>query len=64
MVIVRYLTNVLIASVLSTMHTIFFILSDGGKIVEFNATFNTISVISWRSVLFLEETLKVPGENH
>ena len=26
----------------------------------FNATFNNISVISWRSVLFVEET----GENH
>ena len=29
----------------------------------FNATFNNISVILWRSVLLLEET-KVPGENH
>jgi len=29
----------------------------------FNATFNNISVISWRSVLLLEET-GVPGENH
>ena len=29
----------------------------------FNATFNTISVISWRSVLLVEET-GVPGENH
>ena len=29
----------------------------------FNATFNTISVISWQSVLSLEET-GVPGENH
>jgi hypothetical protein len=28
-----------------------------------NATFNNISVISWRSVLLVEET-KVPGENH
>jgi len=27
----------------------------------FNATFNNISVISWRSVLLLEET-GVPGE--
>jgi hypothetical protein len=27
-----------------------------------NATFNNISVISWRSVLLLEET-GVPGEN-
>jgi hypothetical protein len=29
----------------------------------FNATFNNISVISWRSVLLIEETA-VPGENH
>jgi hypothetical protein len=29
----------------------------------FNATFNNISVISWRSVLLLEEA-GVPGENH
>ena len=29
----------------------------------FNATFNNISVISWRSVLLVEET-GVPGENH
>jgi len=29
----------------------------------FNATFNNISVISWWSVLLVEET-GVPGENH
>ena len=29
----------------------------------FNATFKNFSVISWRSVLFLEET-GVPRENH
>jgi len=29
----------------------------------FNATFNNISFISWRSVLLVEET-GVPGENH
>ena len=29
----------------------------------FNATFNNISVISWLSVLLMEET-GVPGENH
>jgi len=28
-----------------------------------NATFNNISVISWRSVLLVEE-IGVPGENH
>ena len=29
----------------------------------FNATFNNISVISWRSVLLVEETA-IPRENH
>jgi len=29
----------------------------------FKATFNNISVISWQSVLLVEET-GVPGENH
>ena len=29
----------------------------------FNATFNNISVISWLSVLLVEEAV-VPGENH
>ena len=29
----------------------------------FNATFNNIWVLSWRSVLFIEET-GVPGKNH
>jgi hypothetical protein len=29
----------------------------------FNATFNNIAVLSWRSVLMVKETL-VPGENH
>jgi len=29
----------------------------------FNATFNNISDISWRSVLLVEE-IGVPGENH
>jgi len=29
----------------------------------FNATFNNISVISWRSILLVEET-EVPGEKH
>ena len=28
-----------------------------------NATFNTISVISWHSVLLVEE-IGIPGENH
>ena len=32
-------------------------------LMVFSATFNNISVISWRSVLLVEET-GVPGENH
>ena len=35
----------------------------GVLIVVFNATFNNISVISWRSVLLVGE-IRVPGENH
>ena len=35
----------------------------GGKVMVFNTTFNDISVISWLSVLLVEETW-VPGENH
>jgi hypothetical protein len=31
--------------------------------IVFNVTFNIISVISWRSVLLVEET-GVVGENH
>jgi len=31
--------------------------------MAFNTTFNNISVISWQSVLLVEET-GVPGENH
>jgi hypothetical protein len=33
------------------------------KVMVFNATFNNISVISWRSVLVVEET-EVPGESN
>ena len=33
------------------------------RVVVFNATFNNISVISWWSVLLVDET-KLPGENH
>ena len=32
-------------------------------VVVFHVTFNNISVISWRSVLLVEES-GVPGENH
>jgi hypothetical protein len=34
-----------------------------GWFIVFNATFNNISVISWRSALLVVET-GVPGENH
>ena len=36
---------------------------DKVRVMVFNATFNNISVISWWSVLFVEET-RVPGEHH
>jgi len=32
------------------------------RVIVFNVTFNNISVISWQSVLLVEET-RVPGEN-
>jgi hypothetical protein len=35
----------------------------GDRVRVFNATFNNISVISWRSDLLVEET-RVPRENH
>ena len=35
----------------------------GVRVMEFNATVNNISAISWRSVLLVEET-GVPRENH
>jgi hypothetical protein len=35
----------------------------GEGVMVFNATLNNISVISWRSVLLVEET-GVPRENH
>ena len=34
-----------------------------GGVMAFNATFNNISAISWRSVLLVEET-GGPGENN
>jgi hypothetical protein len=35
----------------------------GVRVMVFNSTFNNISVISWRSVLLVEEA-RVSGENH
>jgi hypothetical protein len=37
--------------------------NQGLRVMEFNATFNNISAISWLSVLLVEET-GLPGENH
>jgi hypothetical protein len=47
---------------------VFNIISDvddvqGVRVVVFNIIFNNIAVISWRSVLLVEET-GAPGENH
>jgi hypothetical protein len=42
-------------------YILFFIVLECGMVL--NATFNNISVTSWRSVLLVEET-GVPGENH
>jgi hypothetical protein len=45
---------------------LYFIVDVGGIegwVMVVNATFNNISVISWRSILLVEET-GVPGENH
>ena len=41
----------------------YLVLFDFVCLMQFNATFNNISVISWRSVLLVEETAR-PGENH
>jgi hypothetical protein len=38
-------------------------MKDGLDFMVFNATFNNISVLSWRSVLLVEKT-RVPGENY
>jgi hypothetical protein len=35
----------------------------GLRVIAFNATFNNISIISWRSVVLVEES-GVPEENH
>jgi hypothetical protein len=49
----------------NSLNNFHFLLSTniGLELMVFNATFNKISVISWRSVILVEET-EVPGENH
>jgi hypothetical protein len=43
----------------------FFSVIYGVRVMVFNVTFNNISVISWRSVLLVEETGDgEPGENN
>ena len=43
----------------------FFSVIYGVRVMVFNVTFNNISVISWRSVLLVEETGdREPGENN
>jgi hypothetical protein len=49
-------------TMISTMRKKTYIYTEKGVMV-FNATFNNISVISWRSVILVEET-GVPGESH
>jgi hypothetical protein len=52
-----------IDSRLSTKVNIMIFKMLGIRVMVFDATFNNISVISWLSVLLVEET-GVPGENH
>jgi hypothetical protein len=50
----------------SLIHSLRVIVEDPVKrtgVMVFSATFNNISVLSWRSVLLVEET-GVPGVNH
>jgi hypothetical protein len=47
----------------TSVHMGIFIISMSFGLMVFKATFNNISVISWWSVLLVEET-RVPGENH
>ena len=44
-------------------HTFSYAIGVTDRVMVFNAIFNNLSVISWRSVLLVEET-GVPGENH
>jgi hypothetical protein len=52
----------------STKHLFLVVLNvllfiQGGRVMVLNTTFNNISVLSWLSVLLVEET-RVLGENH
>ena len=48
---------------LDVWYPFFWLSGVSGRVMVFNATVNNISVISWRSVLLVEET-RDPRENH
>ena len=45
------------------IYILFLLYLFGIRVMMLNATFNNISIISWRSIQLVEET-GVPGENH
>jgi hypothetical protein len=57
-----FITTVVIQHLVSD-RLLSLISQEGVRVMVFNATFNNISVISWRSALLVEET-GVPGKNH
>ena len=50
-------------NIISTVNSTYNRMPYNRGVMVFNATFNNISVILWRSVLLVEET-GVPRENH
>jgi hypothetical protein len=62
MVFSKYKALIYILFKVQVVYLIHYELS-GVKVKVFNATFNNISDISWRSVLLAEE-VRVPGEKH
>jgi len=55
--------TILLDSSQSLVQYLLMIMGDSGRVMVFNTTFNNISVISWGSVLLVEET-RVPRDNH
>ena len=45
------------------IYILFLLYLFGIRVMMLNATFNNISIISWRSIQLVEE-IGVPGENH
>jgi hypothetical protein len=73
-IVKNYSDRILLARLCSCFHVVFFwlwiqkyevndVVLIRVRIKVFNATFNNMSVISWRSVLLVGE-IGVPGENH